>query len=395
MSSRMLAALTLAAALVGGVASPLPALAQDVPSYAAPAQQSQDETIQGRIESVDDAFHITVRDDRGFIDRVALHQGTIIVPRGLALAVGMSVTIVGVNAGTYFEANEIDTPYAYDGAAPPPAYYGDGYWYPGYAYGYGPAFCLGLGLIGGTILIVHEPFHGHPWRGIPGNGDGHQWRAQPGFNDGHQWRHPLDTSHPHQPGSANDMGSHDTGSHVTTAGPNSGAGQYRGTEPAHRTAVPDGPRLRMTQPAYRTVAPGAPATGTVPATRVVPPASRAGGAEAPASIAAPAYRGPVPVYRGDAPTGPMSAPAPAYRSVAPAAPMQAAPAYRPVVPAYSAPVHTYSAPAYSAPAYSAPAYSAPVHTYSAPAFSAPARSFSAPVAPMRAMPSQSGATGHH
>jgi hypothetical protein len=41
----------------------------------------------------------------------------------------MSVTITGYNAGSTFDANEIDTPYAYDG----PVYYGG---YPDYNYGF-------------------------------------------------------------------------------------------------------------------------------------------------------------------------------------------------------------------------------------------------------------------
>ena len=41
----------------------------------------------------------------------------------------MSVTITGYNAGSTFDANEIDTPYAYDG----PVYYGG---YPDYSYGF-------------------------------------------------------------------------------------------------------------------------------------------------------------------------------------------------------------------------------------------------------------------
>jgi hypothetical protein len=53
----------------------------------------------------------------------------VINPTGLSLATGMSVTISGYNAGSSFDANEIDTPYAYDG----PIYYGG---YPGYDYGF-------------------------------------------------------------------------------------------------------------------------------------------------------------------------------------------------------------------------------------------------------------------
>ncbi|MGD0472480.1 MAG: hypothetical protein ABSB70_04615 [Candidatus Velthaea sp.] len=94
--------------------APLAVLAQDIPSYARSSTISTDETIHGRIRSVDGAFNLSVDDDRGFIDSVQLHPGTIINPTGLTLADGMSVTILGYNAGDTFEANEIDTPYTYD-----------------------------------------------------------------------------------------------------------------------------------------------------------------------------------------------------------------------------------------------------------------------------------------
>jgi hypothetical protein len=147
--------------------APLAAAAQDdVPSYARPAVVSTDETIHGQIRSVDGAFTISVADDRGFIDNVELHQGTIINPTGLTLSPGMSVTIVGYNAGDTFAANEIDTPYTYDGPLPAPAYYGPGYWCPGFAYGYGPSFSLGIIIGGGSSWSYeHRPFRGRPWDG--------------------------------------------------------------------------------------------------------------------------------------------------------------------------------------------------------------------------------------
>jgi hypothetical protein len=145
---------------------PLPALAQDVPSYARPAVSSADETIHGRIRSVDGAFNLSVDDDRGFTDSVQLHEGTIINPTGLTLSEGMSVTILGVNAGDTFDANEIDTPYTYSGPLPTPVFYGDGYWCPGFAYGYGPSFSLAIVFGGGRPWYYeHRPFHGRPWNG--------------------------------------------------------------------------------------------------------------------------------------------------------------------------------------------------------------------------------------
>src|SRR6201996_3796357 len=87
---------------------PLAASAQ-TPSYANPAIAGS-ETIHGTIASVNGKYNISVRDDRGFIDNVTLHDGTIINPTGLTLAPGQQVTIAGTNAGRTFIANEIDTP---------------------------------------------------------------------------------------------------------------------------------------------------------------------------------------------------------------------------------------------------------------------------------------------
>ena len=46
---------------------------------------NSDDVISGSIASLDDKYEITVRDDRGFVDDVRLHQGTIINPTGLTL----------------------------------------------------------------------------------------------------------------------------------------------------------------------------------------------------------------------------------------------------------------------------------------------------------------------
>jgi hypothetical protein len=171
-ASRMLAA-TLA--LAGMLAAPIVTSAQSLPSYARPAApERHDETIHGRIASIDSTFHIRVNDERGFVSAVELHQGTIINPTGVTLAPGMSVTIYGYPSGSYFVAHEIDTPYQYSGPAPAPAYYGPGWWYPGFAYGYGPAFSLSLVFTNGYYGYVHRPFYGfgygwygHPWRAYP------------------------------------------------------------------------------------------------------------------------------------------------------------------------------------------------------------------------------------
>jgi hypothetical protein len=155
---------TLAAtlAILSLVAAPTTIHAQAVPPYAQPAAPSQEQTIHGRIASVDTAFHLTLRDDRGYLDSVSLHQDTIVNPRGLTLAPGMNVTILGFPASSTFVANQIDTPYGYSGPVPTPVYYGTGWWYPGFAYGYGPAFTVRLNFFHGGYRFVRGPFYGHP-----------------------------------------------------------------------------------------------------------------------------------------------------------------------------------------------------------------------------------------
>ena len=125
-----LAALILATPLA---AAPLAAFAQDVPSYAQSADEAPgDQQLRGRITDFDGGYNLTVRDERGYIDNVALHPGTIINPTGLTLAPGMTVSILGYNEGDAFAANEIDTPYTYSSGVPfysghPWNYYGSGF----------------------------------------------------------------------------------------------------------------------------------------------------------------------------------------------------------------------------------------------------------------------------
>ena len=120
---RVLAA-TLAASVA--LALPLVATAQTAPSYAqVPPYASHEDQIQGRIASFDGAYALRVNDNRGFVDNVQLHQGTVINPTGLTLRPGMSVTILGHPQGNVFAANEIDTPYTYLVGYPYPyPYYG-------------------------------------------------------------------------------------------------------------------------------------------------------------------------------------------------------------------------------------------------------------------------------
>lgn len=128
----------LAAAALAGAIAPAAASAQ-VPSYA----QNGGDTIRGTIASINGKYNISVRDDRGYVDNVSLHDGTIINPTGLTLAPGELVTIEGQPAGGTFVANEIDTPYNYGYAYPVPVYPA----YPAYRFGVrvgGPGFGFGF-----------------------------------------------------------------------------------------------------------------------------------------------------------------------------------------------------------------------------------------------------------
>lgn len=124
----------LAAAAALTLLAPIAAQAQEVPSYADAA--STDLQIQGRIASFDGGYNLTVRDDNGYTDIVQLHDGTIINPTGLTLAPGMVVSVLGQNDGSYFAANEVDTPYTIDAGVP---------YYVGHPWDYyGPTISLGF-----------------------------------------------------------------------------------------------------------------------------------------------------------------------------------------------------------------------------------------------------------
>ncbi len=139
---------------------PLAASAQDVPSYAqpdVPSYATQDQQIHGRVISFDGGYQLRVRDDHGYVDSVRLHEGTIINPTGLTLASGMVVSIDGYNAGPYFAANEIETPYTlYDAV---PYYLGHPWYY------YGPSVSLNF-FFGHTEWWHRAPaYYGGVWRG--------------------------------------------------------------------------------------------------------------------------------------------------------------------------------------------------------------------------------------
>ena len=151
-----------AAAALSLLVVPLAAGAQDVPTYAQPAAPppayappsyaTQDQQIHGRIVAFDGGYNLQVRDDRGYLDNVQLHPGTVINPTGLTLAPGMVVSVNGYNAGPYFAANEVDTPYVLYGAVP---YYLGHPWYY-----YGPS--ISLGFFFGNAGWWHGGWYGHP-----------------------------------------------------------------------------------------------------------------------------------------------------------------------------------------------------------------------------------------
>src|SRR5579872_573500 len=132
----------------------------------AASAQAEDQEIQGTVQSINSTFNITVLDSNGNLDNVELHQGTVINPTGLTLAPGMNVTVDGYDDGGQFDANVIQTPYQYSGPAPVPVYYGAGWWYPGFAYGYGPSFSLFIGS-GDGPYVYRQPWGGHWWVNTP------------------------------------------------------------------------------------------------------------------------------------------------------------------------------------------------------------------------------------
>jgi hypothetical protein len=152
--ARIVAGVVAGSLALAAAVAPSTVFAQDVPSYGRPSTTAQDETIHGRVDSIQGPFAIVLRDDRGFLDSVTLRQGTILNPRGLRLAVGMIVTITGYNAGSSFAALEIDAPY--DDAAPP-VYSGSDL----YDYGLSP-IDFGLGIVLPPIVEVIVPVNAAP-----------------------------------------------------------------------------------------------------------------------------------------------------------------------------------------------------------------------------------------
>jgi hypothetical protein len=158
-----------AVAALSTLALPITASADTVPSYAA----NGGETIHGRVSSSGGKYDLFVRDDRGYVDHVVLHDGTIINPTGFELASGDTVTIFGRDDGHVFQADEIDTPYS---GGEPNEYdtsqnvYQYGVGYPG-GYGYGYRYPYGyLGFGAGVYFGGGYGRGGYYGRGYYGHG---------------------------------------------------------------------------------------------------------------------------------------------------------------------------------------------------------------------------------
>jgi hypothetical protein len=129
---------------------PRPSYAQPPPTY---AQQSG---IRGTITGFDGQWIVYMHDDKGYIDHITLHQGTMINPTGIRLIEGMRATVYGYADGPTYQANRIDVAYSpyspYYGYGGYPYYgyypYGYGYGYPYYGWGwpYWGGWGIGIGV---------------------------------------------------------------------------------------------------------------------------------------------------------------------------------------------------------------------------------------------------------
>jgi hypothetical protein len=75
-----------------------------------PVAALADTPLSGVITSIDGKSALTVRENRGALDRVMLHTGTIINPTGVRLVPGTAVTIIGHANGGAYDADTIDAP---------------------------------------------------------------------------------------------------------------------------------------------------------------------------------------------------------------------------------------------------------------------------------------------
>jgi hypothetical protein len=168
---------------------PRTAAADTVPTYA--THNRSGETVHGTIATLSGNGDLYVRDDRGFVDHVALHQGTVIEPTGFELGSGDVVTISGQNAGSVLRADEIDAAPSDDASSngPGPAYYDQGYavdtypdggYYPyGYGYPYGYDYGVGFYFGGGYGRGGYGGYHNH------GGYNGHGYGSHGGYGGGY------------------------------------------------------------------------------------------------------------------------------------------------------------------------------------------------------------------
>ncbi len=92
---------------------------------AAPAQpvNSPAETIDGTIRSVQNANHISLNDDRGFIDDVTIRTNAGVAPSGLRLVPGQRVRLTGsADRGTFVAENVTSLAPSYASAEAAAAY---------------------------------------------------------------------------------------------------------------------------------------------------------------------------------------------------------------------------------------------------------------------------------
>ena len=74
------------------------------------ASAEPDRVMAGTVVDFHGKYGLVVRDARGALAEVALHQGTVIKPVGLRLERGMKVIVIGRSANEAFAASEIDAP---------------------------------------------------------------------------------------------------------------------------------------------------------------------------------------------------------------------------------------------------------------------------------------------
>ena len=183
-SSTRIAALA-CAAFLGGF--PIASFA-DRPSYA--QSGPGDETISGTIYQVTGRYTLTLEDDRGFIDNVSLHNGTVITPSGLGLGSGQIATMTGHTSGKTFEADEIDvdpSSISSGQAVLPGGDYAtavNGGDYPAYAFGYDPTYSSGVLYFGQTYYGGGGYYAPNGYYPGYGNGYGRGGTYVPPYNGG-------------------------------------------------------------------------------------------------------------------------------------------------------------------------------------------------------------------